>query len=109
MPLAPHLTRMIRDKRERGQSIAVIACQMKISRDVVRSVLASTPVAERHGFTSELLPGISQMSDEDANLARQPKSEADEEYVNEKVWSIAGEIRQAAMEKRKSEVGGRYA
>lgn len=109
MPLTHHQTQAILTRRAKGLSIAVIASQLKIGRDAIRGVINSGAISERHGFTSELLPGIRQMSDADADIARQPANERDEQHVSEQVWSIAADIRAAAIEKRKREVTVQYA
>jgi hypothetical protein len=103
MPLTSSQRRAIRNKRENGVSIAVISSQLKIPRAAIREVVFPEGAPERHGYTSELLPGISQMTDEEAKIARQPENERDEELISVRVWEIASEIRQAANEKRRSE------
>jgi len=104
MPLHHETIRSIHSRHERGQSIAVIASQLSIRRSDVREVLG--PIS-RPMFTSEMLPGIRQMSDADAMLcknAHSALSDTDEERLNGVVWSIAAEIRASNLAKSRGEV-----
>jgi len=101
--LSPQRKRAILVRHAKGQAVGRIASDLRISRDTVRAVIAESD-SEPLETPSEMIPGVSQFSYRDAQIAKQPRNDAEEAYITEKVWAKAAELREAAVERMRRQV-----
>jgi hypothetical protein len=91
--LTTHQRKQVRERSSQGQSVFVIAMQMHVPRAEVRKAVDGNK--NGRGFTCEELPGVPQLTDDEAELAANPSrmSPQEEEFLSRRVQSVAASIR----------------